>query len=70
MGVLPLEFAAGCSAIELGLNGDELYDLVGSGATLTPRGTVTVRARKDNGAVKEFSAVVRVDTPDGVSLPS
>ena len=49
MGVLPLQFAAGESAASLGLTGREVFDLVGSGAGLTPRGTVTVRARRDDG---------------------
>ena len=39
MGVLPLEFAAGQSAASLGLTGHEVFDLDGSGAALTPRGT-------------------------------
>jgi aconitate hydratase len=63
MGVLPLEFRAGDSAVSLGLTGTEVYDLLGSGAALTPRGSVTVRARR-NGEVREFAVTVRVDTPE------
>ena len=59
MGVLPLEFKAGESALTHGLTGHEVFDLVGSGAELTPRGSVIVRA-----GAKEFSAVVRIDTPE------
>ena len=47
MGVLPLEFKAGQNAASLGLTGHEVFDLAGSGRSLTPRGTVTVRARRD-----------------------
>ena len=45
MGVLPLEFVAGATAATLGTHGHEVFDFVGSGDALTPRSTVTVRAR-------------------------
>jgi aconitate hydratase len=64
MGVLPLQFAPGQSAASLGLTGHEVFDLVGSGVDLTPRGSVSVRARRDDGAAVEFNALVRVDTPE------
>jgi aconitate hydratase len=64
MGVLPLQFTSGESAASLGLTGREVFELVGSGAALKPRGTVTVRAKADDGTTKEFTAVVRVDTPE------
>ena len=64
MGVLPLQFTAGESASSLGLTGREVFELVGSGAALKPRGTVTVRATAADGAVKAFTAAVRVDTPE------
>jgi aconitate hydratase len=59
MGVLPLEFKVGESAVTHGLTGAETFDLLGSGAELSPRGTVTVRA-----GAKTFTAVVRIDTPE------
>ena len=64
MGVLPLQFAAGQSAGSLGLTGHEVFDLEGSGAGLTSRGQVTVRARRDDGTAVTFEATVRVDTPE------
>jgi aconitate hydratase len=64
MGVLPLQFAKGESAEAIGLTGHELFDIAGSGADLEPRGTVTVRARREDGRVREFTATVRVDTPE------
>ena len=64
MGVLPLEFVAGESVAALGLTGRERFDLVGSGEALRSRGEVTVRAVKDDGAVKTFTAKVRIDTPE------
>jgi aconitate hydratase len=60
MGVLPLQFCAGENAQILGLTGEETFAITGitalnSGAT--PR-KVTVRADD-----KEFTALVRIDTP-------
>ena len=64
MGVLPLQFLAGQSATSLGLTGREVFDLVGSGADLSPRGTVDVQAKAEDGTVISFTAAVRVDTPE------
>jgi len=64
MGVLPLQFAGGESAASLGLTGREVYDLVGTGAELEPRGTVTVRATGEDGGAREFSVTARIDTPE------
>jgi aconitate hydratase len=64
MGVLPLQFRAGETAATLGLTGRELFDLVGSGAALTPRGGLAVRAQREDGTVIEFTVDVRVDTPE------
>jgi aconitate hydratase len=60
MGVLPLQFADGQSAASLGLTGTETFDIVGIeriNAGEAPR-EVTVRADG-----KEFTAIVRIDTP-------
>jgi aconitate hydratase len=64
MGVLPLEFRGGDTPATLGLIGHESFTLVGSGAALTPRGTVSVRATAPDGTLTEFVATVRVDTPE------
>ena len=64
MGVLPLEFRNGETPTTLGLTGHETFDLIGSGAALTPRGTVTVRATAADGTDTEFVATVRIDTPE------
>ena len=65
MGVLPLQFPAGRSANDLGLDGTEVFDI--SGVTelnegRTPK-TVAVTATKSDGSVVAFDAVVRIDTP-------
>ena len=64
MGVLPLQFLPGESASAHGLTGREVFALVGAGAALKPRGSVTVKATADDGSVKSFTANVRIDTPE------
>jgi aconitate hydratase len=64
MGVLPLEFPAGTTAASWGLTGQEIFDLEGSGPTITLRGQVAVRAHRADGPVVTFQARVRIDTPD------
>jgi aconitate hydratase len=66
MGVLPLQFKAGDSAAFLKLTGTEEYDLVGSGEGLKHRGEVTVVAKAADGSKIEFTATVRIDTPEEV----
>ncbi len=60
MGVLPLNFVDGQSAVSLGLDGSEVFDFDGlvDGAT-----SVTVSARKSDGKVVSFTANVRINTP-------
>ncbi|MCI7551560.1 MAG: aconitate hydratase AcnA [Arcanobacterium sp.] len=65
MGVLPLQFPLGENADSLGLDGTETFDIEGIEALndgVTPK-SVHVSARKDDGSVIEFDAVVRIDTP-------
>jgi aconitate hydratase len=70
MGVLPLQFPAGQNAESLGLDGTEIFDIVGIeelNQGSTPK-TVKVTAKPSaNSAagksVVEFDAVVRIDTP-------
>ena len=63
MGVLPLEFPAGETAQSLGLDGTEVFDIVGLDDQLQPRSTVTVEATAADGSKKSFQATVRIDTP-------
>ena len=60
MGVLPLNFVDGQSAVSLGLDGTEVFDFDGlvDGAT-----SVTVSARKADGKLVSFTAKVRINTP-------
>ncbi|MFC9824313.1 aconitate hydratase AcnA [Streptomyces erythrochromogenes] len=61
MGVLPLQFPEGATAVSLGLTGEETFSFTGveelNNGT-TPR---TVKVTTDTGV--EFDAVVRIDTP-------
>ena len=64
MGVLPLQFQDGESAAGLGLTGGEAFDVTGIADGLVPRGEVRVRAAAPDGSTREFTARVRIDTPD------
>jgi aconitate hydratase len=65
MGVLPLQFVAGESIASLGLTGEESFDF---GDLEEGRAkTVTVAAKGDDGSSKEFTATVRLDTPNEVT---
>jgi aconitate hydratase len=63
MGVLPLGFREGENAASLMLTGREVFDIGGMQA-MSPGCTMTVRAARDDGTVKEFTAVARIDTPE------
>ncbi|MFQ5751006.1 MAG: aconitate hydratase AcnA [bacterium] len=64
MGVLPLQFKAGENLASLGLSGFETFDITGIADNLQPGKELQVTARADHGAVKNFSVVARVDTPE------
>jgi aconitate hydratase len=65
MGVLPLQFATGESAASLGLSGEETFDFgdLEDGEAKS----VTVTATTDDGSSLEFTATVRLDTPNEVT---
>ena len=62
MGVLPLQFPEGQGAGELGLDGTETYDILGIEGGLKPKSHVRVRATGPDGSIREFDALVRLDT--------
>ena len=47
------------------LTGKETYDIEGI-SSLTPRKTLTVRAKSDDGKEKQFCVLARVDTPEEI----
>jgi aconitate hydratase len=66
MGVLPLEFKNGENRKTLGLTGHEVFEIEGVSA-LAPKKSITVHAKSEDGKVKTFSVIARVDTPEEVS---
>ncbi len=71
MGILPLQFAAGENAESLGLTGEEVYDFPDVAALLKDRfahgRTLLVKATSPGGKAKEFSTVIRIDTPQEIA---
>ena len=61
MGVLPLVFREEEGWEELGLEGSEIYDILGI-QDIYPGKELTVRAKKENGKVVEFKVISRLDT--------
>ena len=61
MGVLPLVFKEGEGWEELGLDGSEVYEIIGI-EDMKPGKELTVRATKENGEVVEFKVDSRLDT--------
>ena len=70
MGILPLQFETGKNVESLGLTGEEVYDFAGLTALLAARfangRTLTVKATAADGTVKQFTAMVRIDTPQEI----
>jgi aconitate hydratase len=66
MGILPLQFKPGESADALGLTGEEVYDVAGLADALKGSKSIAVTAKKADGSVKTFQALVRIDTPQEV----
>ena len=64
MGVLPLQFKDGEGSAELGLTGQESFDVTGISDELAPRAELRVRATASDGATTTFLTTVRIDTPE------
>jgi len=64
MGVLPLQFKTGDTAASLKVTGTEEFTLAGIATGLKPRGELRVVAKSADGSIREFSATVRIDTPE------
>jgi aconitate hydratase len=63
MGILPLQFADGGDADTMGLTGRETFTIRGIAAGLQPRQRLDVEARGEDGMVRTFPVVVRLDGP-------
>jgi aconitate hydratase len=67
MGILPLQFANGESVKSLGIEGDEVFDVRGLEKIMTKAAAgqrVTVNAKRKDGSTFDFTAIVRIDTPN------
>ena len=62
MGVVPLQFRAGETLATYGLDGGEVYDVVGIAEGLTPNKEVTVLAIRQDGTEARFPVIARLDT--------
>ena len=61
MGILPLEFAPGESALSLGLTGRETFAVRGLENGVSPGMQVAVEAVGEDDAARTFTATVRID---------
>ncbi|WAH55598.1 Fe/S-dependent 2-methylisocitrate dehydratase AcnD [Pseudomonas silvicola] len=65
MGVLPLEFLPGTNRHTLGIDGSEMYDVLGA---RTPRATLTLVITRRDGQRVEVPVTCRLDTAEEVSI--
>jgi aconitase A len=65
MGVLPLEFLPGTNRKTLGLDGSEVYDVLGA---RVPRSTLTLVIRRRAGERLEVPVTCRLDTAEELSI--
>jgi aconitate hydratase len=63
MGVLPLQFKDGVSALTLKLDGTEIFDVLGLDAGIKPQQDLTLRIARAGGAAEEAVVRCRIDTP-------
>ncbi|RLT11582.1 MAG: aconitate hydratase, partial [Planctomycetota bacterium] len=70
MGILPLQFEDGESSASLGLTGEEIFETVGLPSMLDSSFAagkhLQLKARRSDGTSLEFSARVRIDTPQEI----
>jgi aconitate hydratase len=62
MGVVPLQYHEGDTAVSLGLTGKEVFDIEGL-QSLERAKEVKITATSPDGKKKTFEALVRIDTP-------
>ncbi len=63
MGVLPLQFKEGTSAKTLGLDGTEVFDVIGLSPDVKPQQDLTLRITRADGASEDVTVTCRIDTP-------
>jgi aconitase A len=65
MGVLPLEFMPGVNRLTLGIDGTEIFDVIGQ---RTPRATMTLVITRKNGERVEVPMICRLDSDEEVLI--
>jgi aconitate hydratase len=63
MGILPCQFPEGVSALTLGVDGTETFDLAGVTGPVKPRQVAKLVVRRKGGGTEEVPVTVRIDTP-------
>ena len=63
MGTLPLQFSDGTTAQSLGLDGSEVFSIVGLSETIKPGQTVTLEIESKDRQKRSVPVKVRIDTP-------
>jgi aconitate hydratase len=63
MGVLPLQFPEGTTAQSLGLDGSELFSIIGLSEAIKPGQTVTLEIEGKGRQTRSVPVKVRIDTP-------
>jgi aconitate hydratase len=63
MGVLPLQFVDGTNAQSLGLDGSEIYGIVGLSDAIEPGQMVTLEITREAGKRERVPVKLRIDTP-------
>jgi aconitate hydratase len=66
MGVLPLQFKAGCDRKTLKLDGSEIWDITGVSGGISPRMDVACRITRADGSSEDIQLLCRIDTLDEV----
>ncbi|MGH9881937.1 MAG: aconitase family protein, partial [Pyrinomonadaceae bacterium] len=63
MGVLPCQFKEGVNAASLGLDGSEVFDLLGLENGVRPLQDVTLVIHRADGSTEQVPVILRIDTP-------
>src|SRR5262249_51551234 len=63
MGVLPCQFKEGTSAVSLGLDGSETFDLTGLEQGVKPQLEINLIVKRANGKTENVPVILRIDTP-------
>ena len=63
MGVLPLQFREGTNAQSLGLDGSEIYRIIGLSESIQPGQDLTLEIKRAEGETQRVPVKLRIDTP-------